>query len=64
MSVSSRPHYIEYLCGLIYRNNVDPVPAMDIEELKQIFKRAKLFEPKQRPGEPEIKYRQRLAEVL
>lgn len=58
-----RTHYVEYLCGLIYRNNVEPVSVMDVDELKLIFKRAKTFEPKQRPGENELKYITRLTEV-
>ena len=59
-----RPHYIEYLCGLIYRHGIDPVPALDLDELKQIFQRANSFEPNQRPGEPDVAYRLRLAETI
>lgn len=58
-----QPHYVEYLCGLIYRNDVDPVSTFDLGELKQVFARASHFMPKQRPGEYEFKYKKRLAEV-
>ena len=39
------------------------MPALDLDELKQIFQRANSFEPKQRPGEPDVAYRMRLAET-
>lgn len=58
-----RTHYVEYLCGLIYRHGIDPVPALDLDELKQLFQRANSFEPNQRPGEPDVAYRLRLAET-
>ena len=58
-----RTHYVEYLCALVFRNNVDPVSVLDIGELKQVFTRANHFMPKQRPGEYEFRYKRRLAEV-
>jgi hypothetical protein len=51
------------LCGLIFRNNVEPVSILDIGELKQVFVRSNHFMPKQRPGEYEFRYKRRLAEV-
>ena len=59
----SRVHYTEYLCSLVFRNNVDPVSLLDLGELKQVFARANHFMPKQRPGEYEFQYKKRLAEV-
>ena len=56
-------HYTEYLCSLVFRNNVDPVSLLDLGELKQVFARANHFMPKQRPGEYEFQYKKRLAEV-
>ena len=58
-----RVHYTEYLCGLVFRNNVDPVSLLDLGELKQVFARANHFMPKQRPGEYEFQYKKRLAQV-
>ena len=51
-----RVHYTEYLCNLVFRNNVDPVSLLDLGELKQVFARANHFMPKQRPGEYEFQY--------
>ena len=51
------------MCGLIFRNNIEPVSILDIGELKQVFIRANHFMPKQRPGEYEFRYKRRLAEV-
>ena len=56
-------HYTEYLCGLVFRNNIDPISLLDLGELKQVFARANHFMPKQRPGEYEFQYKKRLAEV-
>ena len=61
---SFRVHYTEYLCSLVFRNNVDPVSLLDLGELKQVFARANHFMPKQRPGEYEFQYKKRLAQVL
>ena len=58
-----RVHYTEYLCGLLFRNNVDPVSLLDLGELKQVFARANHFMSKQRPGEYEFQYKKRLAQV-
>ena len=58
-----RVHYTEYLCGLVFRSNVDPVSLLDLGELKQVFARANHFMPKQRPGEYEFQYKKRLAQV-
>ena len=59
-----RVHYTEYLCGLVFRNNVDPVSLLDLGELKQVFARANHFMPRQRPGEYEFQYKKRLAQVI
>ena len=59
----SRVHYTEYLCNLVFRQNVDPVSLLDLGELKQVFARANHFMPKQRPGEYEFQYKKRLAQV-
>ena len=59
----SRAHYTEYLCSLVFKNNVDPVSLLDLGELKQVFARANHFMPKQRPGEYEFQYKKRLAQV-
>ena len=56
-------HYVEYLCGLIFRNGVEPVSILDIGELRQVFTRSNKFLPKQRPGEYEFQYKRRLADV-
>ena len=61
--LSCRVHYTEYLCGLVFRNNIDPISLLDLGELKQVFARANHFMPKQRPGEYEFQYKKRLAEV-
>ena len=39
------------------------MPALDLDELKQLVQRANSFEPNQRPGEPDVAYRLRLAET-
>ena len=62
-SYFSRVHYTEYLCNLVFRQNVDPVSLLDLGELKQVFARANHFMPKQRPGEYEFQYKKRLAQV-
>ena len=61
--LSCRVHYTEYLCGLVFRSNIDPISLLDLGELKQVFARANHFMPKQRPGEYEFQYKKRLAEV-
>lgn len=58
-----RVHYVEYLSGLIFRNNVEPVSILDIGEMKQVFSRANHFLPKQRAGEYEFQFKRRLADV-
>ncbi len=63
MFLPPRPHYVEYLCGLVFRNNVEPVSILDIGELKQVFARSNHFLPKQRAGEYEFQYKRRLSEV-
>jgi len=55
---------VEYLCTLIFRNNVEPVPILDVNELKQIFSRSNHFMPKQRAGEYEFQYKRRLADAI
>jgi hypothetical protein len=60
----NRVHYVEYLCGLIFRNGVEPVPILDLGELQSIFTRSNHFMPKQRPGEYEFQYKRRLAELI
>jgi len=57
-------HYTEYLCNLVFRQNVDPVSLLDLGELKQVFARANHFMPKQRPGEYEFQYKKRLAQLV
>eukprot|EP00095_Tigriopus_kingsejongensis_P009844 maker-scaffold21_size687808-snap-gene-5.36 protein:Tk09844 transcript:maker-scaffold21_size687808-snap-gene-5.36-mRNA-1 annotation:"ring finger protein 31" len=56
-------HYVEYLSGLVFRNNVEPVSILDIGEMKQVFTRANHFLPKQRPGEYEFQFKRRLADA-
>ncbi|XP_059093166.1 uncharacterized protein LOC131888343 isoform X2 [Tigriopus californicus] len=57
-------HYVEYLSGLIFRNNVEPVSILDIGEMKQVFSRANHFLPKQRAGEYEFQFKRRLADII
>ena len=55
---------MEYLCGLISRNKIEPVSVLDIGELKSVFSRSNHFLPKQRPGEYEFQFKKRLADVI
>ena len=58
-----RPHYVEYLCSLIFRNSIEVIDLLEIGEVKAVFTRSGKFLPKQRPGEYEFQYRKRLAQV-
>jgi hypothetical protein len=58
-----RTHYKEYLVGLINKNNIDPVTAMTLEELKKLLLRAEIACPKLSKIETEINFRNRLIKV-
>ncbi|XP_040575747.1 uncharacterized protein [Lepeophtheirus salmonis] len=59
-----KTHYTEYLCAVIFEQNIEPVSVFELGELKQIFNRTSHFMPSQRTGEYEFQYKKRLKEMI
>ena len=58
-----KTHYVEYLCGLVFNNDIDPVQLFELGELQAVFSRSGRFLPSQRAGEYEFQYKKRLTQV-
>jgi len=58
-----RAHYIEYLCGLVRDNALDPVIVLSADDLETIVRRAHKRLPPRAYGMPEAKYREALLQV-
>lgn len=58
-----RAHYIEYLCGLVRDNALDPVIVLSSDDLETIVRRAHKRLPPRAYGMPDAKYREALLQV-
>ena len=61
--VCFRAHYIEYLCGLVRDNALDPVIVLSADDLETIVRRAHKRLPPRAYGTPDAKYREALLQV-
>lgn len=58
-----RPHYIEYLCGLIRQNDIDPLDILTADDLETLVRRENKRMPPRPFGLVEGIYRQYLLQV-
>ncbi|XP_049852722.1 E3 ubiquitin-protein ligase lubel isoform X9 [Schistocerca gregaria] len=59
-----RPHYIEYLVGLVVRNKVDPVSIFDVVDVVQELRRRGKPLPPRAEGATDNQYRQLCAKII
>lgn len=58
-----RNHYIDYLGLLCFKNNVDPLPLLEEEDLRLVIRRDNLQPPKRRAWESDEYFKRRLSKV-
>jgi E3 Ubiquitin Ligase RBR C-terminal domain len=61
--ISHRPHYVEYLCGLIRHHNLEPIDILTADDLETVVRRANKPRPPRPYGITEGIYRTFLLEV-
>jgi hypothetical protein len=59
-----RPHYVEYLCGLIRLNQIETIDILTADDLETVVRRANKRPPPRPYGTLEGIYRQGLVEVI
>lgn len=56
-------HFIEYLCSLIRKRNIDPISILTANDLETVVRRAAKKLPPNAYGTPAAMYKKRLSQV-